>query len=315
MENDLTYGIGGVSDGPTLNTETDNMALKGTDERAQTSLNIVDGIVGQIGDCADEARASGIFQRWLKYQQSFWRYSAYNVMLMAFQAKQHGINLSQVGGSTKWQSLGRKVKGEEWNRRLWILAPVFKKVEKNGEERSVLVGFRSVYVFDQSQTEGQELPTLDYRARGDDAGLVAALEGVARDHKVEVQYAADVLMDNLYGEGCQGVCTDGGKTIRVRNSLDGAARAGTLAHELAHSFLHFGSDGKLDLDHSRSVKEIEAESVAACVLGAWGLEWRQSAFYIACWEGDKEKVKASMTRIANTSKNILSSILPDEKGE
>jgi hypothetical protein len=68
-------------------------------------------------------------------------------------------------------------------------------------------------------------------------------------------------------------------------------------------------------DHSRSRAEIEAESVAACVLGAWGLEWQRSAFYIACWEGDKEKVKASMTRIANTAKNILSTILPEEKGE
>jgi hypothetical protein len=291
------------------------MALKGTDERAQTSLNIVDSIVGQIGDVTDEAKASGIFRRWLTFQQSFWRYSAYNVMLMAFQARQHGLNLSRVGGSTKWTSLGRKVKSEEWGRRLWILAPVFKKVEKNGEERSVLVGFRSVYVFDQSQTEGADLPTLDYRAQGEDAGLVTALEGVARDHKVEVQYADPALMDALYGAECNGVCMNGGKTIRVRNTLQGAERAGTLAHELAHSFLHFGNDGKLDLDHSRSVKEIEAESVAACVLGAWGLEWRQSAFYIACWEGDKEKVKASMTRIANTSKNILSSILPEEKGE
>jgi hypothetical protein len=290
------------------------MAIKGTDKQAEISLATVDNIVGQIGNVTDEARASTIFQRWLKYQQSFWRYSAYNTMLMAYQARQYGINLSKVGGSTKWQSLGRKVKGEAWNQRLWILAPVFKKVadKATGEEKSILTGFRSVYVFDQSQTEGADLPDLDYRARGDDAGLVNALEGVARDHKIEVQYAADALMDSLYGEGCQGVCTNGGKTIRVRNSLDGAARAGTLAHELAHAFLHF-KDGKLDRDHSRSVAEIEAESVAACILGAWGLEWQRSAFYIACWEGDTDKVKASMSKIANTSKSILSSILPEDK--
>lgn len=290
------------------------MALKGTDKQAQTSLDTVDRIVSQIGNVTDEAKASGIFQRWLRFQQSFWRYSAYNTMLMAFQAHQYGINLSRVGGSTKWQSLGRKVKSEAWNQRLWILAPVFKKVTdyKTGEEKSILSGFRSVYVFDQSQTEGDDLPTLDYRARGDDAGLVNALESVARDHKIAVQYADATLMDALYGAECNGVCTDGGKTIRVRNTLDGAARAGTLAHELAHSFLHF-KDGKLDADHSRSVAEIEAESVAACILGAWGLEWQRSAFYIACWEGDKEKVKSSMTRIANTSKSILSSILPEDK--
>jgi len=289
------------------------MALKGIDRQAQTSLDTVDRIVGMIGDVTDEARASGIFQRWLKFQQSFWRYSAYNTMLMAFQANQYGITLSKVGGSTKWQGLGRKVKSEAWNQRLWILAPVFKKItdKATGEEKSILSGFRSVYVFDQSQTEGDDLPSLDYRAHGDDNGLVAALENVARDHKIEVQYAADTLMNALYGEGCNGVCTEG-NVIRVRNSLQGAERAGTLAHELAHAFLHF-KDGKLDRDHSRSTAEIEAESVAACILGAWGIEWRASSFYIACWGGDKEKVKGSMTRIANTSKSILSSILPEDK--
>jgi hypothetical protein len=290
------------------------MAMKGTDKQAQASLDIVDRICGQIGNVTDEAKASGIFQRWLKFQQSFWRYSANNTMLLAFQAHQYGISLSNVGGATKWKSLGRTVKSEAWNQRLWILAPVFKKVEdKNGKEKSILSGFRSVYVFDKSQTEGEETPTLDYRAPGDDAGLVASLESVYRDHGIELTYVDDTLMTALYGEGCNGVCM--GKTVRVRNTLAGAERAGTLAHELAHAMLHFKDDGKLDTNHSRSVAEIEAESVAACVLGAWGLEWQRSAFYIACWEGDKEKVKASMSRIANTAKNILSTILPEEKGE
>ena len=288
------------------------MAVKGTDKQAEASLNIVDNIVGQIGNVTDEAKASGIFKRWLKYQQSFWRYSAYNVMLLAYQARQYGINLSRVGGSTKWQSHGRKVKGEEWSRRLWILAPVFKKVEdKNGGEKSILAGFRSVYVFDKSQTEGEETPALDYRAHGDDMGLVSALENVYHDQGIALSYVNDSLMDTLYGPECNGVCIEG-KTVRVRESVTGAARAGTLAHELAHSMLHFKDDGRLDRDHSRSTAEIEAESVSACVLGAWGLEWQQSAFYLACWGGDKEKVKASMSRIANTSKNILSSILPED---
>lgn len=291
------------------------MALKGTDKQSQISLNIVDDIVGQIGNVTDEARASGIFQRWLGYQQSFWRYSAYNTMLMAYQAYQYGISLSNVGGATKWRKLGRSVKSEAWNQRLWILAPVFKKVtdRDTGSEKSILFGFRSVYVFDQSQTEGEEAPTLDYRAKGDDAGLVTALEGVYRDQGIELQYVSPIMMDALYGETCQGVCM--GKTVRIRNTLAGAERAGTLAHELAHAMLHFKDDGKLDADHSRSVAEIEAESVAACVMGAWGLEWQKSAFYIACWEGDKDKVRTSMTRIANTAKNILSTILPEEKVE
>lgn len=288
------------------------MAIKGTDRQAEVSLATVDNIVAQIGNVTDEARSSTIFQRWLKYQQSFWRYSAYNTMLLAFQANQYGINLSNVGGATKWRNLGRSVKSEAWNQRLWILAPSFKKVKdrSTGEEKSILTGFRSVYVFDASQTEGEEAPTLDYRAKGDDAGLVAALENVYRDNGITLEYRHPVLMEALYG-GAKGVSM--GKTVHVSSALQGAEKAGTLAHELAHSLMHFNADNTLDREHSRSTAEIEAESVAACILGAWGLEWQASSFYIACWGGDKEKVKGSMTRIANTSKSILEKIIPDVK--
>lgn len=283
------------------------------DARTEKSLSIVDRIVSMIGDQTDEARASETFRRWLKYQQSFWRYSWNNTMLLAFQARQYGITLSQVGGSTKWNGLGRKVKGEEWDRRLWILAPVFKTIQDKatGRDKSILCGFRSVYVFDASQTEGADLPTLDYRAKGDDKGLIAALENVYRDNGIKVEYHRKSTMESKWG-GAKGVCT--GKNVHIDASLKGAEKAGTLAHELAHALMHFRDDGKLDADHSRSQAEIEAESVAACVLGAWGLDWQPSSFYIACWGGDNKRVRESMTRIANTSKAILSSILPDEKG-
>ena len=283
------------------------------DARTEKSLGIVDRIVAMIGDQTDEARASETFRRWLKYQQAFWRYSWNNTMLLAYQAKGYGITLSQVAGSTKWNGLGRKVKGEEWDRRLWILAPVFKTIQDKatGRDKSILCGFRSVYVFDASQTEGADLPTLDYRAKGDDKGLIAALENVYRDNGIKVEYHRKSTMESKWG-GAKGVCT--GKNVHIDASLKGAEKAGTLAHELAHALMHFRDDGKLDADHSRSQAEIEAESVAAVVLGAWGIDSTPSSLYLAAWGGDSKRVRESMGRIANTSKAILSSILPDEKG-
>src|ERR1035438_3318021 len=73
-----------------------------------------------------------------------------------------------------WNQLGRRVnKGEKGIR---ILAPVIGIKRKKDDEaakdvrvqnQSVLVGFRSVYVFDVSQTEGLELPELSSRVSGD----------------------------------------------------------------------------------------------------------------------------------------------------
>lgn len=288
------------------------MAIAAIDTRAEKSLEIVDRIVAMIADQTDEARASETFRRWIGYQRSFWRYSWNNTMLIAFQAKQYGIPLTKVGGSTKWQGLGRKVKGEEWNRRLWILAPVFKKIadKETGREKSILCGFRSVYVFDASQTEGADLPELEYRAKGDDKGLITALENVYRDNGITIEYHRKSTMDAKWG-GAKGVCT--GKTVHISTALKGAEKAGTMAHELAHALMHFRDDGKLDADHSRSQAEIEAESVSACVLGAWGIDSSPSAMYLAAWGGDKDKVRQSMTRIASTSKSILEQIMPSER--
>lgn len=288
--------------------------MHAADARTSKSLAIVDNLISMIADQTNEAKASAAFTRWIEVQKAFWRYSWNNTLLMAYQAKQQGFDLSNVAGATKWRSMGRTVKRDEWNNRLWILAPVFKDItdRETGKTRKALVGFRSVYVFDQSQTEGDELPTLDYRAKGDDAGLVGALEGEYARHGIELTYVDPTLMSAMHG-GAKGVSM--GKTVRVLNTLQGSERAATLAHELAHSLLHFDENNNLAPDHERSQAEIEAESVAACVLGAWGLDWKPSTMYLACWGGDKEKVKKSMTRIANTSKRILEHIIPDDKAE
>ena len=286
--------------------------MHAADARTSRSLAIVDDLISLIADQTDETRQGAVFTRWLEIQKSFWRYSYNNTLLMAYQAKSYGFQLSKVGGATKWTSLGRKVKGEAWNQRLWILAPVFKKItdRETGVEKSILNGFRSVYVFDQNQTEGADLPTLDYRTKGDDKGLVKALEGEYVRHGIALEYHRQSTMDTKWN-GAKGVST--GKVVHISSALRGAEKASTLAHELAHSLLHFREDNTLHPDHSRSRAEIEAESVAACVLGAWGLDWKPSTMYLAAWDGDKEKVRASMQSISSASKKILEKILPDVK--
>lgn len=280
------------------------------DFRTAKSLSIVEEIIEIIADETDDARQSAAFVKWLAFQKQFWKYSWNNVLLIAFQAKQYGFEVTKVAGATKWRDMGRKPTSEAWKERLWILAPVIRKIEDQttGKEKSVLIGFTSAYVFDVSQTEGEELPSLEYRHTGDDEGLCDALEVEYDRRQIDLDYISEAEMIEEFGSACKGVSM--GDKVRILDTLTGAECAATLAHELAHSILHFGPGNRLDFEHSRSTAEIEAESIAACVLGAWGLEYKASAMYLAGWGGDAVKVRESMNRIAHTSKSILSNILP-----
>jgi len=91
----------------------------------------------------------------------FHRYSFGNILEIARQKPQ----ASRVAGMHAWNKLGRRVmKGEKGIR---ILAPVIGIRRKKDEEankdiriqnQAVLVGFRSAYVFDVSQTDGRAFP-------------------------------------------------------------------------------------------------------------------------------------------------------------
>tara|TARA_R110002020_G_scaffold50716_3_gene143081 strand:+ start:604 stop:1476 length:873 start_codon:yes stop_codon:yes gene_type:complete len=270
----------------------------------------VKGMVDEIADLTDEAKSSGSFQKWLKTQSAFHHYSYYNTMLIAIQNPQ----ATRVMGGKSWNKVGRRVKQDQWRKKIWILAPILVNDEaagftSAGKPKKKLIGFRNVYVFDVGQTEGDELPELDYRAPGEDNGLCDALEAEFKRREIVLEYV-DAL------GGANG--TSAGGKVCILNSLVGAERAATMAHELAHEILHWAPGGGRPPEdgwyekHTRSVKEIEAESTAAVVLGAWGLDYTASPMYLAAWQGDGKKVRESLGSIARASKGILSHILPTD---
>ncbi len=91
---------------------------------------------------------------------------------------------SQVAGFQTWKNLGRYVtKGEKG---IAILAPVaFRRdADTGGNEgdavkETIAVGFRTVHVFDISQTKGEPLPSLTSQLRCDADELLAGLMSVA----------------------------------------------------------------------------------------------------------------------------------------
>ena len=239
---------------------------------------------------------SGEWTRYLKTQAAFHNYSFGNTLLIASQCPE----ASRVAGFKTWQKLGRHVrKGEK---AIKILAPrPYTVTDEEGKERDK-VAFASVSVFDISQTDGEDLPTVANKLTGDDKGLIAKLAAFSNNRGVKVAITAT-------SEGMNGFYSPEKDSITVSDALEPAQQAKTLAHEIAHSFLH--RDLEVYRAH-RPDSELEAESVAFVVLNHFGIDSGDYSFgYVASWRGADNAVstlKACATRIQATAKAIIDGI-------
>src|SRR5260370_39656781 len=103
---------------------------------------------------------SGALTRYLAAMAKFRAYSFLNVLLILKQCP----NAGHVAGYRTWQSFGRQVKQGE--KGIMILAPMFRKRTETTDESSTTeesrsaAGFRAVYVGDEQQATGKELPQI-----------------------------------------------------------------------------------------------------------------------------------------------------------
>ncbi|MCQ2080590.1 MAG: ImmA/IrrE family metallo-endopeptidase [Lachnospiraceae bacterium] len=165
-------------------------------------------------------------------------------------------------------------------------------------------------VFDYSQTEGRELPSIGVdELIGNVEGfekLIAALEEIS---PVPVERAA-------IDSGAKGYFSPSEQKIVLQEGMSEIQTVKTLIHETAHALLHDkdgakiegveGTDGK-----SRNSKEVEAESVAYTVCDYLGIDTGDYSFgYIAGWSQGRElkELKESMETIRKTASKIISGI-------
>ncbi len=244
--------------------------------------------------------SSDEWQRFLNYQSVFHSYSFGNVLLIIAQCP----HATRVAGFRAWQRMNRFVrKGEK---ALWVLAPmVYKNKESEGiDDDRVIRGFKYVPVFDITQTDGEELPTVCNQLTGDDpCGLYLRLVAVAQSIGFRVEDAE--LPGSVNGD-----CTHSERRLRIEVTNSPAQRVKTLAHELAHAILHETFQG-------RGLAELEAESTAYVVCQSLGLDTSDYSFgYVATWSGGGEdaiaKIKASGERIQRAAATILKSFQPEE---
>jgi len=271
-------------------------------ENKATELNAgIRRTIEQLAQETDAARQSQQFRDYLRTSAAFWDYSWHNQMLIWRQKP----DASFVGGFHTWLKCGRYVrKGEKG---IAILAPMFfkgKKPEANQEE-TTRVWFKVVYVFDISQTDGTplpELPTKSVGERGQD--MLDRLLRFAESRGISVQFVEKCKLNGAAG-------TSKGKEIEIRTSAtDITTQAATLAHEIAHSLLHWTADGhKITSRDGKEIdkqqRELEAEATAYVVCSYFGIQ-SPSDFYLAVYKVTPAMLLEAVETIAATVKTILS---------
>ena len=245
-----------------------------------------------------ELTSSEAWLRWLDTARRFHQYSFSNQLLIALARP----DSSHVAGFHAWRKLGRFVRRGE--KGIAILAPLAKRdrIEQDDADDVIVkrvVGFKTVYVFDISQTDGEPLPEQPcHRLTGDDpARAFERLKSVAMSLGFSV-----VITDDL-PTGVNGDCSHTNKRIRVRLSNAPAQKTKTLAHELAHALLHERCD-------NRALAECEAESVAYVICADLNLDSAEYSFgYIASWAGGGDGALAAITASGNCIQLAVKTIL------
>ena len=208
---------------------------------------------------------------------------------------------------------GRKViKGQKGIR---ILAPMIGTRKKKDTEQKqnsdpaavnkpILVGFRAVYVFDVSQTEGAELPGFTERTKGEVGEYNERLRSFVEAQGIALEFKESIApaLGMSYG-GC----------IAILPGQEPAEEFSTLVHELAHEMLH---KAERRTATTKTVRETEAEAIAFVVSQAIGLDaGRASADYIHLYHGNAALLTESLEVIQRTAAQILSALETREEAE
>ncbi|BBX30657.1 hypothetical protein A5768_08130 [Mycolicibacterium fortuitum] len=269
----------------------------------------LEDIRSEIDTAIDNLGTAQNWAQWLEFTERFHNYSLNNQLLIAMQKP----DATRVAGFNKWKELGRDVnKGEK---AIWVLAPMIKKRTKDdgsGEDERVVIGFKSVPVFDVSQTSGNPLPEPPVVSYSRDSGVAPPRMHSDLEAQV-VGHGYRVERRDLGPDAAEGYTDGVNKVVVISNRYSDAHQAQVLAHELAHIELgHMGntSDYHTRAGGQRPRMEVEAESVAYVVGRRYGLSPGPSSFaYIDGWaHGDKDKVRGTAEAVVAASKRILDRI-------
>ena len=244
---------------------------------------------------------SGEYEKLLKFRKNFRNYSFNNIVLIYSQFK----NATRVAGRAKWKSMNREI--IDGAQKIYIIAPIpkyyerkVKKVE-NGEEIEVIekekyFWYTSAYVYDISQTYGEDIPMQKGPIIGENMDLFY--------EKLKAFSKFPIIEEEMYG-GRLGYYSEDKNIIALRKGLDINKKTSVLLHELAH-----GLYDDFDYKTNRNLSEVFVESIAYIVADNFGLDTSMCSFkYITDYaNGDPKTVIELGTKIQKCANEFIEEI-------
>lgn len=262
------------------------------------------------------------YMEYLRTMSKFHNYSLNNTLLIAMQKP----DATLVAGYTTWKNqFGRQVQRNE--KAIRILAPAPYKVKVEMEkidpktQKPVLdpdgnpvkepqeitkPAFKVVSVFDVSQTDGRDIPTLGVEElRGEVEKYDIFFEALKRSCPVPMEFEE-------IQTGAKGYYHQVDHRIAIQQDMSQVQTVKTAIHEMAHQKLH-AIENQQDENQklTRNGKEVEAESVAYTICQHFGIDTSDYSFsYIAGWSAGKEtpELKASLNTIRRAASEMITEI-------
>jgi len=285
-----------INSASTVNSPT---ASTNQPQQKQTAKEVIAANVQALIEQLEQGHSEGL-TAYLTAMGRFHNYSFGNILEIARQKP----DATRVAGLYAWNQLKRRVRKGE--RGIRILAPVIgikRKKDTEAEKdirtqnQAVLVGFRSAYVFDVSQTDGEELPELSTKVSGDVGERRERLIDFIVSQGIELEFKESIAP-------ALGV-SYGGK-IALLPGQSAVEEFSTLVHELSHEMLH---KAERRTATTKTVRETEAEAIAFVVGKTIGLDTGHvSADYIHLYHGNAALLAESLEVIQRTSAVILSAL-------
>lgn len=293
--------------------------------RKNKVLEITDRLETGIKELFDSEK----YVTWLNTMSKFHEYSLNNTILIAMQRP----DATMVAGYTQWQKdFERNVNKGEKAIRILAWNPHKEKVERdkidpethepvkdeNGNTVKEIAevqrpSYKVVNVFDVSQTEGKEIPTLATELQGNVRNFQDFFEALKRTCPVPIEF------ENINGSA-RGYFHQKDQRIAIQEGMSEIQTIKTAIHEMAHQKLHsveqennqsYQSKKQEEKAQTRSEKEVEAESVAYTVCQHFGIDTSDYSFgYVAGWSQGKEmaELKASLLTIRRAAASMIDDI-------
>ncbi|MCQ9335025.1 ArdC family protein [Corynebacterium phoceense] len=269
------------------------------------------------------------WRAWLDVASQLPNYSVKNQVLLLFQADERNVKPRGFASFKRWKELGYPVEKGEKSYRIYGPVLVSKPHDKETGKRiddeeaekrpkdsitwkKIPVAYKPVPTFGIEQTSAKDLGTIPDELRPQllhglaPDNLVDKLTELAQADGAELTTKSRAELGTAHGYYLYEPETQT-KKIVVADDLDDAAHAKTLIHEIAHMKLHTKSD------KPRELKEIEAESTAYLVAGAYGLDTSSYTFpYVAGWSGwDTETVEKTAETVRKAAGDLLKELDQD----